>query len=59
MVVIGEAAHIALRPANAPDLTIHFSVPLHVARRNEIEPGVASVISILAEGIHLMAPGMH
>ncbi len=58
VVVIGEAAHIALRPANAPDLPIHFSVPLHVARRNEIEPGAAAVISILAEGIHLMAPDM-
>lgn len=55
MLVIGQAAHLTLRPDNNPDRPIHFSVPLHVARRNGIAPGVATTVTILAEGIHLMS----
>jgi hypothetical protein len=31
-------------------------VPLHVAHRNGIEPGVAATVSLLGEGIHTMPP---
>jgi molybdate transport system ATP-binding protein len=60
MLVIGQAAHLTLRPAHAPDLPVHFSVPLHVARRNDIATGVSASVSLLAEGIHIMpAAGRH
>ena len=55
---IGQTAHLTLRPKNDPNLPIHFSVPLHVARRNGIEPGVTASVSLLAEGIHIM-PSPH
>jgi len=55
MLVIGQTAQLTLRPAHAPALPIHFSVPLHVARRNDVVPGVAATVSLLADGIHLMA----
>jgi molybdate transport system ATP-binding protein len=54
MVAVGQTAHIVLRPRHAPELPIHFSVPLHVARRNGIAPGAEATVSLLAEGIHLM-----
>ena len=57
MLAIGQTAHLTLRPEHDPDLPIHFSVPLHVARRNGIAPGVAASVSLLAEGIHIMPPG--
>jgi molybdate transport system ATP-binding protein len=51
---IGQTALLTLRPNHEPNLPIHFSVPLHVARRNGVEPGVAASVSLLAEGIHIM-----
>ncbi len=56
MVVLGQTARLALRPDHAPALPIRFSVPLHVARRNGLAPGVAAKVSLLAEGIHVMGP---
>jgi molybdate transport system ATP-binding protein len=54
MLVIGQTAQLTLRPTHAPDLPVHFSVPLHVARRNGMAPGVEASVSLLAEGIHIM-----
>ena len=54
MIVVGQTAHLTLRPGHDPRLPIHFSVPVHVARRNGIAPGVDAAVSLLAEGIHLM-----
>lgn len=54
MLPIGHAAHISLRPRHDPSLPIHFSVPLHVARRNGIATGVEATVSLLAAGIHIM-----
>ena len=54
IVAIAQNAQITLRPDHDPSLPLHFSVPIHVARRNGIEPGVTAAVSILAEGIHLM-----
>lgn len=56
MIAIGQAAHLTLRPRHAPELPIHFSLPLHVAHRNAIAKGVDATVSLLAEGIHIM-PG--
>ena len=33
-----------------------FTLPTHAARRNGLEPGAALIVSLLAEGIHLMPP---
>jgi molybdate transport system ATP-binding protein len=54
MLVIGQTAHLSLRPEHDPSLPLHFSVPLHVARRNGVAPGVEASVSLLAEGIHIM-----
>jgi len=54
MLPIGQAAHIMLRPQHDPDWPLHFSVPLHVARRNGIVAGVDATVSLLAVGIHVM-----
>jgi molybdate transport system ATP-binding protein len=56
MLPIGQTAHITMRPRSDPRLPIHFSVPLHVAQRNGLAPGVEAAVSLLAEGIHLMPP---
>jgi molybdate transport system ATP-binding protein len=54
MLVIGQTAHLSMRPEHDPGLPLHFSVPLHVARRNGVAPGVEASVSLLAEGIHIM-----
>jgi molybdate transport system ATP-binding protein len=54
VLVLGQTVHLRLRPDHAPDLPLHFSVPLHVAQRNAVAPGVAAAVSLLAEGIHVM-----
>ncbi|MGF1593871.1 MAG: ABC transporter ATP-binding protein [Kiloniellaceae bacterium] len=54
VLTIGQMAHIVLRPRHAPALPLHFSVPLHVAHRNGIAPGVEATVSLLGEGIHAM-----
>ena len=56
MLVIGQTADLTLRPRHAPDLPIHFSLPLHVARRNAITEGADATVSLLADGIHLIPP---
>jgi molybdate transport system ATP-binding protein len=56
VLAIGQVAHLTLRPDHDPRLPLHFSVPLHVARRNSVAPGVAATVSLLADGIHLMSP---
>jgi molybdate transport system ATP-binding protein len=55
MLVIGQTAHLTLRPDADPRLPIHFSVPRHVAARNGIAPGIAAAVSFLAAGIHVMS----
>ncbi len=61
VVTLGQTAHLTFQPRGGGRFPIHFSLPLYVARRNDIAPGVAAAVSLLAEGIHLMpragAPG--
>ena len=54
LLAIGQAAMLTMRPHHDARLPLHFSVPLHVARRNGLAPGVEVTVSLLAEGIHLM-----
>jgi molybdate transport system ATP-binding protein len=56
MLVVAQTAQVTLRPHRAPGPPIHFSVPLHVARRNALGRGVEAAVSLLSEGIHLMTP---
>jgi molybdate transport system ATP-binding protein len=52
---LGDTAALAIH-VNGPERPpLFLSVPTHVARRNGIEEGVAVTVSLLAEGIHLMA----
>ncbi len=54
MLVIGQSAELTLSPRHAPELPIHFSLPLHVARRNAVAEGVEATVSLLADGIHVI-----
>ena len=53
---LGENASLSVHVDDAGRPPLFLSLPMHVARRNGIEKGVAVGISLLAEGIHLM-PG--
>ncbi len=57
LLVTGQTAQLTLRPDHDDRWPLHFSVPLHVARRNAIEPGIEAAVSLLAQGIHLMPGG--
>ncbi|TXK62349.1 ABC transporter ATP-binding protein [Alkalisalibacterium limincola] len=52
--VMGQTAHLTLRPDHAPGQSLHFSLPLHVVQRNGIEVGAQVSVSMLVEGIHCM-----
>lgn len=54
LLTIGQTVEVTFSPDHAPALPLHFSVPLHVARRNELSEGGPARVSILAEGIHLL-----
>jgi molybdate transport system ATP-binding protein len=55
LAVVGQTAQITLRIADDDVHPLHFSVPAHVARRNGLVVGGKATVSLLAEGIHLMA----
>ena len=55
VIVVGETALVTLHTARERH-PLHFSVPVHVARRNGLAKGVAASVSLLAEGIHVMGP---
>jgi molybdate transport system ATP-binding protein len=52
---LGDHAALAIHVRGAERPPLFMSVPMHVARRNGIDEGVAVIVSLLAEGIHLMA----
>ena len=52
-IVLGPLTHIALRPEGG-GRPLSFSLPTHVAQRNEIKTGAAARVSLLATAIHLM-----
>ena len=51
---LSHTAHVTLRPAHDAAWPLHFSLPLHVARRNGMAPGVDARVSLLTAGIHIM-----
>jgi len=55
--VLGDTVQVALEVGG--EATLHFNVPVHVARRNGVEPGARLRVSLLSEGIHLMRPRSH
>ena len=56
VLALGQTAQVTLRPDADPRLPLQFSVPLHVARRNGLEPGAEARVSLLAAGLHVMPP---
>ena len=53
---LGEMTEITAHLDAEPDAVLNFSMPSHTARRNELQPGAAIVVSLLAEGLHVLAP---
>ena len=51
---LGENAAVAIRVGGAQRPPLFLSIPLHVAQRNGIGPGVSVTVSMLRDGIHLM-----
>lgn len=56
MTVLGEQTALTLQLAANDDAVLNFKMPTHAARRNALAQGEEVVVSLLAEGIHLMAP---
>jgi len=56
MAVLGEQTALTVHLADHSDAVLHFRLPTHAARRNQLAPGADVTVSLLANGIHLMAP---
>ncbi|ABI57265.1 ABC transporter ATP-binding protein [Alkalilimnicola ehrlichii MLHE-1] len=54
LVVLGEQTSVTLSLSGGAPL--NFTVGTHAARRNGLAPGEEARVSLLADGIHLMAP---
>lgn len=54
MAVLGEQTSVTLALSSGEPL--NFTVGTHAARRNGLAPGADARVSLLADGIHLMAP---
>lgn len=52
--VTGNDAAVVLEVDSELNILLHFRVPAHVARRNDLAMGIKISVSLLAEGIHLM-----
>jgi len=55
MTPLGEQTALTLQLAGRDDAVLNFKLPTHAARRNELAAGEDVVVSLLAQGIHLMA----
>ncbi len=53
---MGDNVLVAVQPGASNRPPVYFSVPDHVAVRNELRVGVSIGISLLAESVHLMPP---
>lgn len=51
---LGESSSVTIHITGTDD-SLHMAVPTHVARRNNLAKGEIISVSLLAEGIHLMA----
>jgi molybdate transport system ATP-binding protein len=57
LVRLGEYSQVDIAITSATDRTLRFTVPTHVANRNALAPGAAASVSLLGEGIHVIARG--
>ena len=53
---LGETTSCTLAVDGRAELSLAFGVPSHVAARNRLAVGEQATVSLLASGIHLMAP---
>ncbi|HEX7043949.1 MAG TPA: ABC transporter ATP-binding protein [Burkholderiales bacterium] len=53
---LGENAAVTLEVGEATRPPLFLTIPLHVARRNNIDLGARVTVSLLRDGIHLMPP---
>jgi molybdate transport system ATP-binding protein len=56
MAVLGEQTALTVHVADQRDAVLNFRLPTHAARRNGLAEGAEITVSLLAKGIHLMAP---
>jgi molybdate transport system ATP-binding protein len=56
VLTLGDNKLIAVQPGDTDRPPLYFSVPDHVAARNDVRVGVQVGISLLAASIHLMPP---
>lgn len=56
LVSLGETSSVTLHVDGRDSLPLIFSIATHAVRRNGIVPGATVVVSLLADGIHLMPP---
>ena len=54
VVILGGDARVTL-DVHGVDTPLTFEVSVHVAKRNRIAAGAEASVSLLADGIHLMA----
>ncbi len=52
--ILGEQVHLVIKLDFQPNLNLTMSVPLHVAKRNNLSEGETVGVSLLAQGIHIM-----
>jgi molybdate transport system ATP-binding protein len=52
--VLGDHVSVSVEVDQQLKIAIAMTIPVHVARRNNLGYGVQVTISLLAEGIHLM-----
>ncbi len=53
--LLGEQTAVAVRLEAVDGAVINFRMPTHAARRNELTVGAPVTLSLLADGIHVMA----
>ncbi len=56
ILTMGDNAMVSVEVARTDKPPVYLSVPLHVAERNGLAPGVSATVSLLADSIHLMKP---
>jgi molybdate transport system ATP-binding protein len=56
VLTMGDNAMVSVDVARSDKPPVFLSLPLHVAERNGLAPGVSATVSLLADSIHLMKP---
>ena len=53
---LGEVVAVTMSVADASDQRLNFTIAAHTAQRNDLRSGANVAVSLLADGLHLMAP---